>query len=273
MTSFRRSLFGYRPAEVDAALSAREAACREAAAELARRDTLLVEHRAQIAADERRVAQLEAVCDRLSDRVVARDRELTALRAELARLGEDGAKGLRALTALAAELEGVRGQARGQATRIRLRALRDAADLGGRMTELARRPELRDGLLDDLRAAIARIGTEEPDHEADPVVPASRNGRALRSADDLFEGMVEIEVGPLADFSQLVGFEDAAGGIMATSQISVKRFAQGRATLEMKLAEPVELLRELEERSPFEFRVRDRRLDRLVLDVDAAEAA
>jgi len=53
----------------------------------------------------------------------------------------------------------------------------------------------------------------------------------------------------------------------------VKRFARGRATLEVKLIEPVELLRELEERSPFEFRVRDRRRDRLVLDVDEAEAA
>ena len=49
----------------------------------------------------------------------------------------------------------------------------------------------------------------------------------------------------------------------------MKRFARGRATLEMRLDEPVELLRELEERSPFEFRVRDRRFDRLVLDVDA----
>ena len=85
--------------------------------------------------------------------------------------------------------------------------------------------------------------------------------------------LVEIEVGPLADFSQLVGFEDAAGGIVATSEISVKRFARGRATLEVKLIEPAELLRELEERSPFEFRVRDRRRDRLVLDVDEAEAA
>ena len=36
----------------------------------------------------------------------------------------------------------------------------------------------------------------------------------------------------------------------------------------MKLDEPVELLRELEERAPFEFKVRDHRFDRLVLDVD-----
>jgi hypothetical protein len=36
----------------------------------------------------------------------------------------------------------------------------------------------------------------------------------------------------------------------------------------MKLSEPVALLRELEERAPFDFRVRDLRSDRLVLDVD-----
>ena len=60
-------------------------------------------------------------------------------------------------------------------------------------------------------------------------------------------------MGPLSDFSQLVGFEDAAGGIGAMSEISVKRFKQGRATLAMRFKQPVELLRELEERAPFVF--------------------
>ena len=35
----------------------------------------------------------------------------------------------------------------------------------------------------------------------------------------------------------------------------------------MNLGEPVELLRELEERAPFEFHVRDMREGRVVLDV------
>ena len=60
------------------------------------------------------------------------------------------------MAGLASELKDVRRQARGQATRIRLRALREAADLGGRMTELARRPESRERLLDSLQTAIAR---------------------------------------------------------------------------------------------------------------------
>jgi hypothetical protein len=36
----------------------------------------------------------------------------------------------------------------------------------------------------------------------------------------------------------------------------------------MRLGEPVELLRELEERAPFEFKVRDTRNDGVILDVD-----
>jgi hypothetical protein len=112
--------------------------------------------------------------------------------------------------------------------------------------------------------AIVRLG-------GDPVdgVEASSNGHHPEAeAEDVFEGLIEVEVGPLSDFSQLVGFEDAASGIGATQEISVKRFAQGRATIEMNLGEPVELLRELEERAPFEFRVRDTREGRVVLDVD-----
>ena len=66
--------------------------------------------------------------------------------------------------------------------------------------------------------------------------------------DGLQAGRVKLEIGPLGDFSQLVGFEDAVGQIGA-SEISVERFSEGRATLSMNLDQPVELLHELEERS------------------------
>ncbi len=219
-----------------------------------------------------RIAQLEVACERLLGRAVGRERELAAVRAELERLRGETQRGLESLAALGEQIEVVRSQARGQATRIRLRALRDAAELSERAAELAARPAgTRDRLLDSLHAAIARIdGREEDDEEsvAEPAVASAMPRRAGAGGEEVFDGKVEVEVGPLADFSQLVGFEDAAGQITATSEISVKRFARGRATLEMKLDEPVELLRELEQRSPFEFRVRDQRFDRLVLDVD-----
>jgi hypothetical protein len=121
--------------------------------------------------------------------------------------------------------------------------------------------------------ALARAPLDELDGEIAgpgelPPIPVGSNGYRSGGLGELFEGPVEVEIGPLSDFSQLVGFEDAAGGISATSEISVTRFAKGRATLAMRLREPVALLRELEERAPFEFRVRDLRSDRLVLDVD-----
>jgi hypothetical protein len=202
----------------------------------------------------------------LSERVVERERELRALKSEFARMYGESDRAVQALTAVADELAIVRGQARGQATRIRLKALRDAAEVTDRIAELAKRPaEARERLLDVLSEAIARLGGEGEDEQ----VAASSNGHHPEAdADSIFEGLIEVEVGPLSDFSQLVGFEDAANGIGATSEISVKRFTQGRATLELNLCEPVELLRELEDRAPFEFQVRDTREDRVVLDLD-----
>ena len=75
-------------------------------------------------------------------------------------------------------------------------------------------------------------------------------------------------MGPLNDFAQLTGFEDAAAGIAGASEIKVKRFSGGRAWVSMRLENPIDLLRELEEKAPFDFVVRDTRRNGLVLDVD-----
>jgi DNA repair exonuclease SbcCD ATPase subunit len=249
---------------------------------LARRDLSLTEsahalarHAQELEHRRARIAELEKAMAWLADRVVVSERAAAEVRAELEQEWGRGEDVERALMALATELDGLRSAARGQATRIRLRALRDAAELADRVAEVSRRPaETRDRLIESLHEAIKRIARAED--EPDPMLAefdlAERtNGHREVSAEELFDGMVEVEVGPLSDFSQLVGFEDAAGGISATSEISVKRFAAGRATLEMRLDQPVELLRELEERAPFEFKVSGRRFDRLVLEVDAGE--
>ena len=81
---------------------------------------------------------------------------------------------------------------------------------------------------------------------------------------------MRLEIGPLGDFSQLVGFEDAVGRLGA-SAISIERFSEGRATLSMHLDHPVELLRELEELSELDFKVRQTGSDNLVLDVDVED--
>ena len=166
----------------------------------------------------------------------------------------------RELNALRAQIDDVCAQARGFATRVRMQALRQAVSIAGPGAGLAG----GEAELADEHQAAAETAAEAPESTfgVRPAAPA-----------ELFEGVVQLEIGPLADFSQLVGFEDAAGAIEATSEISVTRFSGGRASLDLKLSEPVDLLRELDERAPFGFKVRSVRDGRLILDLGEAEAA
>ena len=280
---FRTSLLGYKPDDVheainvrDSAIAARDEMLRELGERTSAAEQRAAAERAELEARQAeaahaamRLEELEHVSARLATMVVDRDRELRRVRAELKAALERDDAALRAFGAIAEDLETVRRQSRRQATRIRLRALREAAELAERVAELERgEGEVRGRLIERLEEAIERVGAEVDPEEEELVARAESNGHAERDPGELFDGMVEVEVGPLNDFSQLVGFEDAAGSIGATSEISVKRFTQGRATLAMRFKHPVELLRELEERAPFDFVVRDTRADRVVLDLD-----
>ncbi|MGI8727827.1 MAG: hypothetical protein ACR2K6_09165, partial [Solirubrobacterales bacterium] len=69
------------------------------------------------------------------------------------------------------------------------------------------------------------------------------------------------------DFSQLIRFEDAANAIGATEEISIRRFSEGRANIEVSLSEPIDLLRELEQSCELEFEVRRAERGEIILDV------
>jgi hypothetical protein len=241
MGSFKRAFLGYRRSEVDAALAARDA--RSWALE---RDAEEAQARSRKSAEAAALA--EAELGSLSAMVIEREREIRSLHERLSEASERYDRNVASLESVSARLEEIQAQARGQATRIRMKALREAVEVGRRAQELS---EAQAG-------ASAAAGPPS----------ANGNGHAEVAAKDVFEGLVKVEIGPLDDFSQLVGFEDAAGQIGATSEISVERFSEGRATLSMRLDEPVDLLRELEERSPLEFRVRRTADDNVVLDVD-----
>jgi len=225
MGSFKRALFGYRREEVDAALSTRDAAIEA------------VEHHASTA---------EAELASLFGMVIEREREIRGLGDRLREANERHDRSIASLHAVSERLEEIQTQARGQATRIRMKALREAVEVSRRTQELA-----------DVHA-----GSTNGDA---PVVPDE--GGAEAALGQLFEGLIRMEIGPLGDFSQLVGFEDAIGRLGA-SEISVERFSEGRATVSMRLDEPVALLRELEESAPFDFNIRRTAGDDLILDVD-----
>jgi hypothetical protein len=224
-------LRGYDPEEVDAAMDARDA----------------------------RLARLEREAQRLAERVVERERRLQeALKKPVAAAADTNRV---ALSRALASVEEIYGQARRQATRIRMKALEDAVLTAERVKELTGlRDELGARVAELAEVARARLGIEAEEPAAPQLEAGLGNG--------MYAGLVEVEVGPLTDFAQLTRFEDAAAAIRGASGIHVKRFSRGRATVSMNLADPVELLRELEERAPFDFVVRDKRHDGLVLDVD-----
>lgn len=224
MGSFKRAILGYRRGDVDAAISSRDA---------------------RLAAAEEELASLSGM-------VIEREREIRGLDQRLREANERHDRSIASLESVSARLDEIQQQARGQATRIRMKALREAVEVSRRTQELA---------------ATQGDAEERPlpaDPDASPAVAAESAESALG---ELFEGLIRLEIGPLGDFSQLVGFEDAVGR-MGASEISVERFSEGRATLSMQFDEPVELLRELEESAPFEFEIRRTTGDELVLDVD-----
>ena len=237
MGSFKRALLGYRRQDVDAAIASRDA--RLWALEQDVEDAIGRWRSAAVDA-----ARCELELEVLARMVIERDREIHSLDEQLREANERHDRSVASLESVAERLEEIQAQARGQATRIRMKALSEAVEVSRRAQELI-----------DAQSEATKAEAPHADGSGDG-----------SSRQNLFEGRVRVEVGPLADFSQLVGFEDAIDRLGA-SEISVERFSEGRATLSMRFEEPVELLRELETRSALDFRVRRTSGDDLILDV------
>jgi hypothetical protein len=243
-------------------------------------DSALRELEAELGRSEEGCRSREAEAERLTAenglllrRVESGQAEAEALRLELQSARARADEELRSLTVLGRQLEELSVGARGQATRIRLRALREAAELTARMSDAAGvdGEADRERIIAALEDAIDRVaGDWEAEPAQAPARPsgmppafAGQNGNGRQAA----RRRVSVDVGPFADFSQLVRFEDAANAIGATGDISIKRFSEGRARIDVALSEPVDLLRELEERCDLEFKVRSTSEDEIVLDV------
>ncbi len=318
MTSFRWALFGYRRPEVDAALAAREshiANLEQHAASLGEQNADL---QSQSLIQARAIAAHEADLSSLSGMVIERERTIRDLTERLAEANACHDRSIASLDAVSARLAELQAQARGQATRIRMKALREAVEVSRRVQELSDAEAPEDGAAPEAHGGVAEVAPglhrevadmppERPHHDppaataeeaesaadiaADAEAAAAAaadvgpqpfaggsapdsngNGHAPAGPDTswepgLYEGRVRLEIGPLGDFAQLVGFEDAVGRLGATD-ISVERFSEGRATFSMRLDRPVDLLQELESVSALDFKVRHTAPGNLVLDVD-----
>lgn len=235
MGSFKRALLGYRRNDVDVAVATRDARIWALQRDL---EDAIEESREAADAAGRAEGELAS----LSGMVIEREREIRVLGERLREANERHDRSIASLQSVSARLEEIQSQARGQATRIRMKALREAVEVSRRTSELA-------------------------EAQGDVADGAPSGGDAEAALGQLFEGLIKLEIGPLGDFSQLVGFENAVGRLGA-SEVSVERFSEGRATVSMRLDEPVDLLRELEENAPFDFQIRRTGDDDLILDVD-----
>lgn len=96
--------------------------------------------------------RLRAEIEELRTGLVAAESEAGSLRAELADARAGAAEELRSVAVLASQLEEMRITARGDATRIRLCALREAAAVNARLLDASdpRADEVRDRMLDAL---------------------------------------------------------------------------------------------------------------------------
>jgi hypothetical protein len=285
MTSFRWALFGYRRFEVDAAVAARDTHI----AGLEGQAATLGEHNAALEAQSlvqaRAIAAHEADLSSLSAMVIERERTIRDLTERLEEAKAIHDRSIASLDAVSSRLEELQAQARGQATRIRMKALREAVEVSKRVQELneaesggaeAEAGPDGPGPSVDIAAEAAALEDAAPAPEPRTAdrAPGDANGNGHASVDPdttwepgLYEGRLRLEIGPLGDFSQLVGFEETVGRIGATD-ISVERFSEGRATFSMRLDQPVDLLRELEALSSLDFKVRHTAPDNLILDVD-----
>lgn len=296
--SFRRALFGYRRADVDVAIAEWESDC-------ARKGEALRAHKAKV---ERLGDELE----RARETADAREKRMRMLESELELERSHAAHRLRGLAVIGAEIEELRLAARGQATRIRLEALREAAAVSSAARQVADSPGQDEWLTAALNEAIDRLGRQwrdEQDASAERIAAPSSdepvgeslgatgeptaNGAGARlpgsaapsgAGDPVVEARVapddgglaaangssrrlSVDIGPFRDFSQLVSFEDAANAIGATGEISIRRFSEGRASIDVSLSEPIDLLEELERRCDLDFKLRSATDEQIVLDL------
>jgi hypothetical protein len=115
-----------------------------------------------------------------------------------------------------------------------------------------------DAVLARAMAGIAGRVPAEP--LASAATPASR--------EPLFEGRVELGVGPFYDIGSLGTFEQQVASVPNVSEVSVRRFEASHAVVDLRLSAPVALLGELARVLDADFGVRQVAPGRIVLSFD-----
>src|SRR5215207_3222608 len=161
MNGFKRALLGYRRTEVENAISMR--------------DARILGLQLNTDAQRETIAELERESTTLSGMVLEREREIRLLDERLREANECHDRSIAALDAITARLEELETQARGQATRIRMKALREAVEVSKKVKALT---------------------DVDPVFQSEPQAPEPEPEPAAED-ESLYAGRVKLEIGPL----------------------------------------------------------------------------
>jgi hypothetical protein len=100
-----------------------------------------------------------------------------------------------------------------------------------------------------------------------PAAPAPSAARESPE-DTLFEGRVELGVGPFYDIASLSAFERRLASLPHVGEASVRRFEASHAVVDLRLSAPVALVRELRRTAETDFSVREVAAGRILLTFD-----
>ncbi len=103
---------------------------------------------------------------------------------------------------------------------------------------------------------------------APPVAPPPPESAPESPEDALFEGRVELGVGPFYDIVSLSAFERRLASLPYVVEASVRRFEASHAVVDLRLAAPVALVRELRRTAETDFSVREVADGRILLTFD-----
>jgi pyruvate/2-oxoglutarate dehydrogenase complex dihydrolipoamide acyltransferase (E2) component len=101
-----------------------------------------------------------------------------------------------------------------------------------------------------------------------PATAAPETSEAESRENALFEGRVELGVGPFYDIASLGAFERRLASLPGVSEASVRRFEASHAVVDVRLAAPVALVRELRRAAGSDFSVREVASGRILLTFD-----
>lgn len=147
-----------------------------------------------------------------------------------------------------------------------LRRFRDRLERFGR--ELATEYDALLGrVMAGLSGAQSAGAPAPPTSSAAPAPPVSEED-ARESA--LFDGRVELGVGPFYDIGALGAFEQRLTSLPGVSEASVRRFEASHAVVDIRLAAPVALVKELRHALSTDFSVREVANGRILLTFDDA---